>query len=74
MWSLYVGRPHALDDRHITVKFPADEAMRSPVKKYWSPYDDSDRSDFPRMVDPIDVMSIWNVKLCGHMTAIRENL
>ena len=74
MWSLYVGRPVALDDRHITVQFITREGNTSQVKKYWSPYDDSEGTELPRMVDSIDELSIWNVNLCAHMTAIRENL
>ncbi|EXJ60011.1 hypothetical protein A1O7_04159 [Cladophialophora yegresii CBS 114405] len=74
MWSLYVGRPVALDDKHITVKFSAHEDNRSKVKKYWSPYTDNEGTELPRMVDSIDELSIWNVNLCAHMTAIRENL
>lgn len=74
MWSLYVGRPVALDGKHITVKFLAEGRNTGQVEKYWTPYDDSERTDFPRMIDPIDELSVWNVKLCGHMTAIRENL
>ncbi|OAL30328.1 hypothetical protein AYO22_01525 [Fonsecaea multimorphosa] len=74
MWSLYVGRPVALDDKHITVQFSAEEANAGPVQKYWSPYDDSEAVDWPRMVDSIDELGVWNVKLCAHMTAIRETL
>lgn len=74
MWSLYVGRPVALDGKHITVKFLAEDRDTGQVEKYWTPYDDGERTDLLRMMDPIDVLSVWNVKLCGHMTAIRENL
>jgi hypothetical protein len=74
MWSLYVGRPHALDDRHITVNFSNSAVNESPVRKWWFPYDDNEATTGPRVVDPIDELSIWNVKLCAHMTAIRENL
>ncbi|EXJ73598.1 uncharacterized protein A1O5_03360 [Cladophialophora psammophila CBS 110553] len=74
MWSLYVGRPVALDDKHITVQFSAEEANPGRVPRYWSPYDDSEAIDLPSMVDSIDELGVWNVKLCGHMTAIRETL
>jgi hypothetical protein len=74
MWSLYVGRPVALDDKHITVKFYTNERNALPVERYWSAYDDSERTDRPRVPDPIDELSMWNVNLCAHMTAIRENL
>ena len=74
MWSLYVGRPVALDDRHITVQFITRESSTSQGQKYWSPYDDSEGADLPRMLDSIDELSVFNVNLCAHMTAIRENL
>ncbi|KAJ9611157.1 hypothetical protein H2200_004340 [Cladophialophora chaetospira] len=74
MWSLYVGRPVALDDRHITVQFTTPERNTNHSKKYWQPYDDSEGIDLPRMVDSIDELSVYNYRLCGHMTAIRENL
>ncbi|OAP65349.1 hypothetical protein AYL99_01321 [Fonsecaea erecta] len=74
MWSLYVGRPVALDDKHITVQFSAEEASAGRVQRFWTPYDDSGALDLPRMVDSIDELGIWNVKLCAHMTAIRETL
>ncbi|OQV10731.1 Fungal Zn2-Cys6 binuclear cluster domain-containing protein [Cladophialophora immunda] len=74
MWSLYVGRPVALDDKHITVQFSAEEAKAGRVARYWSPYDDNETLDLPRMMDSIDELGIWNVKLCAHMTAIRETL
>jgi hypothetical protein len=74
MWSLYVGRPVALDDKHITVRFSTHEDVPSQAKKYWFPYTDNEGTDLPRIVDSIDELSIWNVNLCAHMTAIRENL
>ena len=74
MWSLYVGRPVALDDKHITVQFSTQEDDENQAKKHWSAYDDNESRELPRIVDPIDVLSIWNVNLCAHMTAIRENL
>ncbi|OAL34833.1 hypothetical protein AYO20_05793 [Fonsecaea nubica] len=74
MWSLYVGRPVALDDRHVTVQFSAEEANPSRIQRYWSPYDDSEAFDLPRLPDSIDELGVWNVKLCAHMTAIRETL
>ena len=63
----------ALADKHITVKFDTDEYLTGHFKKYWSPYDDSERTGL-RVLDSIDELSIWNVQLCAHMTAIRENL
>ncbi len=75
MWSLYVGRPVGLDDKHITVRFSSPEEVSVPVLKYWSPYiDESETSDTPTLVDAIGELSIWNIKLCSHMTDIREEL
>lgn len=75
MWSLYVGRPVGLDDKNITVRFstPSDGEML--VQKYWSPYvDDNEGMALPTIVDCISDLSVWNVRLCARMTAIRENL
>jgi hypothetical protein len=75
MWSIYVGRPVGLDDKHITVRFSSPEEVSPPVLKSWSPYiDDSEVMDSPTLVDAIGELSIWNIKLCSHMTAIREEL
>jgi len=75
MWSLYVGRPVGIDDKHITVRFPTLGNDASPVQKYWSPYiDDGEGPDGVSVPDSIDELSVWNVKLCAHMTDIRETL
>lgn len=74
MWSLYVGRPVALDEKNITVRFSDWESNAGQVQKYWSPYDDSEGNDLPQFLDSIDELSIWNIRLCAHMTAIRETM
>ncbi|RVX74851.1 hypothetical protein B0A52_01128 [Exophiala mesophila] len=75
MWSLYVGRPVGIDDKNITVSFSSLQPKSTDVQKWWSPYiDDSQGLDVPRMVNPIEELTIWNVKLCANMTVIREIL
>ncbi|KAK5216245.1 hypothetical protein LTR47_005411 [Exophiala xenobiotica] len=75
MWSMYVGRPVGLDDKHITVQLSLSEVSRANVPRYWSPYiDDNKSTDSPIVLDSIDDLCVWNVKLCAHMTAIRETL
>ncbi|KIX00874.1 uncharacterized protein Z518_09939 [Rhinocladiella mackenziei CBS 650.93] len=75
MWSLYVGRPVGIDDKNITVRFSIPGNGTERVQKCWSPYiDDNEGLDLPLVADCIDELSIWNVKLCAHMTDIREVL
>ncbi|KIW11440.1 hypothetical protein PV08_10740 [Exophiala spinifera] len=75
MWSLYVGRPVALDDKHITVRWALPENLMGTKPKYWSSYTDDDEApDSPVVLDPIDDLCYWNIKLCANMTAIRETL
>lgn len=75
MWSLYVGRPVGIDDKSITVSFSSLEPNSIGGQKWWSPYiDDSQGLDIPSMVNPIEELTIWNVKLCANMSIIREIL
>jgi hypothetical protein len=72
---MYVGRPVGLDDKHITVQLSLSEVSRANVPRYWSPYiDDNKSTDSPIVLDSIDDLCVWNVKLCAHMTAIQETL
>lgn len=75
MWSLYVGRPVGLDDKNITVPFSEIDPNSLQTQKYWAPYiDETEGLDMLSMLDPIDEIAIWNVKLCANMTMIRETL
>ena len=75
MWSLYVGRPVGLDDKNITVPFSEIDTNSPHAQKFWFPYmEESEEPDTPSMIDPIEELTIWNVKLCANMTIIRETL
>ena len=57
MWSLYVGRPVAIDDKHITAQPPASTDTNQP-KRYWQPYIDETNAYNPiRLHDPIEDVS-----------------
>jgi hypothetical protein len=74
MWSLYVGRPVAIDDKHITAQPPAstDETTN---KKCWTPYIDESNSYNPiQLNNPIEDVSKYTAELCAQMTRIRDHL
>lgn len=74
MWSLYVGRPVAIDDKHITAPPPAITDMSRP-KRYWQPYIDESNAYNPiRLHDPIEDVSKYTAELCAQMTRIRDHL
>ena len=74
MWSLYMGRPVAMDDKHITAQPPATTTSGQ-TSRTWKPY--TDEHDLPSDIvlqDPIEDMSIHMANLCAKMTRIRETL
>jgi len=74
MWSLYVGRPVALEYKHITLQLPSSTADEI-VDKYWESYvDQSDDFLSIRLLDPIQDMTKYNILLCAKMESIREVL
>jgi hypothetical protein len=74
MWSLYVGRPVALEFKHITVGLPSGKDG-VPIDKYWESYiDEHDRIPPIRLPDPIQDMTKYNVMLCAKIERIREAL
>jgi Fungal specific transcription factor domain len=74
MWSLYVGRPVAIDDKHITAQPPASTDDSLP-KRYWQPYIDEARAFSPiHLHDPIEDVSKFTAELCAQMTRIRDHL
>jgi hypothetical protein len=74
MWSLYVGRPVALEYKHITLSQPSGPANKA-SEKYWESYvDEFDGFPTLRLSDPIGDMSKYNVLLCAKMESIREIL
>lgn len=74
MWSLYVGRPVALEHKHITLSLPSGPTNEAP-EKYWESYID-EFDGFPRLQlpNPIEDMTKYNVLLCAKMESIREVL
>ena len=74
MWSVYVGRPVALEDKHITLAPPMDDF--EPLEQHsWVPYlDESKNNDNPSLPNPIEQMTRCNVSLCAKMCRIRESL
>jgi hypothetical protein len=73
MWSLYVGRPVALEYKHITLQLPRGVADET-VEKYWESYVDEHDVASIRLPDPIQDMTKYNVLLCAKMESIREIL
>jgi hypothetical protein len=74
MWSLYVGRPVALEYKHITLQLPSGTAGEI-VDKYWESYvDQPDGVPTIRLLDPIQDMTKYNVLLCAKMESIRDVL
>lgn len=72
MWSLYVGRPSALDDRQITVPLPMPHLVTEAVR-FWSPYtDDGPRSEVIKIPDPFQQVVAFNILLASKMNKIRE--
>lgn len=72
MWSLYVGRPVGIDDKNITAPFPRAKGQHV---RYWEPYiDDCEGLDLPRLANPIEEISMYNITLCAKMNPIRETL
>jgi hypothetical protein len=74
MWSLYVGRPVALEQKHITLRLPRGLAGEPP-KKCWKSYvDEYDSLLSLQLSDPVGDMTKYNVLLCAKMESIREVL
>jgi hypothetical protein len=74
MWSLYVGRPVALEYKHITLQLPSGTTDKT-VDKYWECYvDQPDGGLSIQLPDPIQDMTKYNVLLCAKMESIREVL
>lgn len=72
MWSMYVGRPCALESKHITLAHPQG-AVDGAVTKDWYPYiDEYSSSAVPHMSDPLEDIARFNVLLCAKMQSIRE--
>ena len=74
MWSLYVGRPVAIDDKHITAQPPASTDENT-TEKFWVPYIDESNAYNPiRLRNPIEDVSKYTAELCAQMTRIRDHL
>lgn len=72
MWSLYIGRPSALDDRQITVPLPIPHLSTEPVRM-WSPYTDNvEASEMLKIEDPFQQVIAFNILLASKMNKIRE--
>ena len=75
MWSLYMGRPVAMDDKHITAQPPTITPRNSATSRIWQPYTgDHDSHDEVALEDPIEDISKQMANLCAKMTRIRETL
>ena len=74
MWSLYVGRPVAIDDKHITAQPPASTDENT-TEKFWQPYIDESNAYNPvRLRNPIEDVSKYTAELCAQMTRVRDHL
>ena len=74
MWSLYVGRPVAIDDKHITAQPPASTDENA-SEKFWQPYIDETNAYNPiRLRNPIEDVSKYTAELCAQMTRVRDHL
>ena len=74
MWSLYVGRPVAIDDKHITAQPPASTDENT-SEKIWQPYIDETKAYNPiRLRNPIEDVSKYTAELCAQMTRVRDHL
>jgi hypothetical protein len=71
---MYVGRPVALESRHVTLDFPVGETSVL-SHKFWRPYvDKNDDLQSICLLDPINEMTRHNVLLCAKAQSIREVL
>lgn len=75
MWSLYVGRPEAIDHLDITVQLPFPSGSQPDVTHVWRPYIDENQQtnnwESPALLHEV---AHGTVTLCTKMASIRKVL